>query len=244
MKALTSDGESRDRLFELLERHLGEKRDCDLSRGRRGMELWSMGVLTLLKEGLNYDFDRLHHMANHDALIRLMLEHTSLDAEAYHRQTLIDNVSLVTPQLIGEISQLVVGLGHEVVRKKPGAALSGRVDSFVVETDVAHPTWSGPLNAHSHLPVGKVLEQRSGCARLAAGRTLATNTPGSFRQDTPSARCASSAPGRGGLSDAVLPASDPFGRVACQALGEVADLSPRTTGRAACHGRDLAGSGS
>ena len=27
-----------------------------------------------------------------------------------------------------------------MVRKKPGAALSGRVDSFVVETDVAHPT--------------------------------------------------------------------------------------------------------
>ena len=76
-----------------------------------------MGVLALLKEGLNCDFDRLHHMANHDGLIRLMLGHTSPDAEAYHRQTLIDNVSLVTPQLIGEISRLVVGLGHEVVRK-------------------------------------------------------------------------------------------------------------------------------
>ncbi len=30
--------------------------------------------------------------------------------------------------------------GHEVVRKKPGAPLHGRVDSFVVETDVRHPT--------------------------------------------------------------------------------------------------------
>ena len=70
-----------------------------------------MGVLALLKEGLNCDFDRLHHMANHDGLIRLMLGHTSLDAEAYHAQTLIDNVSLVTPQLIGEISRLAVGLG-------------------------------------------------------------------------------------------------------------------------------------
>ena len=117
LKALTRDGESRDRLFELLERHLGEKRDCDLSRGRRGMELCSMGELALLKEGLNCDFDHLHHMANHDALIRLMLGHTSLDAEAYHGQTLIDNVSLVTPQLIGEISRMVVGLGHEVVQK-------------------------------------------------------------------------------------------------------------------------------
>ena len=108
LKALYCDGESRDRLFELLERHLGEKRDCDLSRGRRGMELWSMVVLALLKEGLNCDFDRLHRMANHDGLIRLMLGHTSLDAEAYHRQALIDNVSLVTPQLIGEISRLVL----------------------------------------------------------------------------------------------------------------------------------------
>ena len=52
LKALTCDGESRDRLFELLERYLGEKRDYDLSRGLRGMELWSMGVLALLREGL------------------------------------------------------------------------------------------------------------------------------------------------------------------------------------------------
>ena len=41
-----------------------------------------MVVLALLKEGLNCDFDRLQHMANHDGMIRLMLGHTSLDSES------------------------------------------------------------------------------------------------------------------------------------------------------------------
>ena len=82
LKALYCDDESRARLFDLLEMHLGEKRGCDLSRGRRGMELWSMVVLALLKEGLNCDFDRLQHMANHDGMIRLMLGQPSLDSES------------------------------------------------------------------------------------------------------------------------------------------------------------------
>ena len=37
--------------------------------GRRGMEWWTMIVLAMLKEGLNCDFDRLQHLANHDGMI-------------------------------------------------------------------------------------------------------------------------------------------------------------------------------
>ena len=69
-----------------------------------------------------------------------MLGHSSLDVETCHRRTLIDNVSLVTPALMGKISRLAVDLGHEVARRKPGAGLSGRVDWLVVETDVEPPT--------------------------------------------------------------------------------------------------------
>ena len=37
--------------------------------GRRAMEWWTMIVLAMLKEGLNCDFDRLQHLANHDGMI-------------------------------------------------------------------------------------------------------------------------------------------------------------------------------
>ena len=51
LKALDCDERSCERLFSLLERRQGETRGCDLSRGHRGMKLWSMGVLPLLKDG-------------------------------------------------------------------------------------------------------------------------------------------------------------------------------------------------
>ena len=58
----------------------------------------------------------------------------------YELQTIIDNVYLLTPELLSEVGQLVVESGHAVARKKPGEPLRGRCDSFVVETDVHYPT--------------------------------------------------------------------------------------------------------
>ena len=55
-------------------------------------------------------------------------------------QTLVDNVSLLNPELLGEVNQLVVESGHTVVGKKPGEPLRGRCDSFVAETNVHYPT--------------------------------------------------------------------------------------------------------
>jgi transposase, IS5 family len=69
-----------------------------------------------------------------------MLGHGDFDKELYHFQTLKDNVSLLTPELLDEINQLIIGAGHDLVKKKGGEALRGRCDSFVVETDVHFPT--------------------------------------------------------------------------------------------------------
>jgi hypothetical protein len=69
-----------------------------------------------------------------------MLGHASFDETAYHFQTLKDNVSLLTPELLDEINQVVVAAGHVLVKKKPEEALRGRCDSFVVETHVHFPT--------------------------------------------------------------------------------------------------------
>ncbi len=59
-------------------------------------------------------------------------------------RTLQDNVSLVTPALLQELNALLVREGHAVAGKPPGTALDGRVDSFVVETDVALPDGREP----------------------------------------------------------------------------------------------------
>ena len=59
--------------------------------------------------------------------------------KSYAYQTLVNNVGLLTPELLDKLNQIIVAGGHALV-KKGDAALRGRCDSFVVETDVHFPT--------------------------------------------------------------------------------------------------------
>ena len=139
LQHLYCDEELRVRLFELLERHVSPGTDREV--GRPGMELWRILVLGVVKQGLRCDFDRLHDLANHHATLRAFLGHGEFGDKTYYEyQTVVDNVRLLTPELLSSVGGLVVESGHAVARKKPGAPLRGRCDSFVVETDVHYPT--------------------------------------------------------------------------------------------------------
>ena len=131
--------ERRGELFGLLEAHI--RPGTDRTVGRPGMDLWRILVLGVLKQGLGCGFDRLHDLANNHRTVRAMLAHGDFaDESHYELQTLIDNVSLLTPQLLSAVGRLVVDSGHAVAGKKPGGPLRGRCDSFAVETDVHYPT--------------------------------------------------------------------------------------------------------
>ena len=116
--------------------------DVNPDSGRRGMALWKIFVLGTLRVNLNWDYDRLHEMANTHTKIRQMLGHGLWDdAEQYCLQTLKDNLRLLTPTLLDKINKIVVEAGHSVVKKKEEKiTLHGRCDSFVVETPVHYPT--------------------------------------------------------------------------------------------------------
>ena len=137
----------RERVFALLLEQV--RPGVDLKVGRPGMDLWRIFVLAVLKQGLGCDFDRLQELANQHQTVRQMLGHgdgfRKDQTSDYQLQTLIDNVSLLSPQLLSQIGQVIVQSGHEVTRKKPGAPLRRRCDSFVVETDVHYPTDIGLL---------------------------------------------------------------------------------------------------
>ncbi len=127
----------RDQVFEILASVVPE--DVDPEVGRPGMELWKILVLGTLRLSLNLDYDRLHELVNQHRTIRQMLGHGWLDENTpYALQTLKDNVSLLTPQVLERVNQVVVRAGHDLLGKD--LDLSGRCDSFVVETDVHYPT--------------------------------------------------------------------------------------------------------
>lgn len=93
--------------------------EIDRTTGRPGMVLWRILVMGVLRLNLNWDYDRLHEMVNQHRTIRQMLGHgVEDDGEYYHLQTLKDNVSLLTPEIVDRINQVVVKAGHQLEKKK------------------------------------------------------------------------------------------------------------------------------
>ena len=92
--------ESRAALFMILEAHFqpGARRDV----GRPGMDLWRVIVFAIVKQYLDLDYDALLYRANNDLLLRELLGHgeAAFDAVKYSRQHLVDNVQLLTPELV------------------------------------------------------------------------------------------------------------------------------------------------
>ena len=73
--------------------------------------------------------------------IRRFLGHTIFDFDQrYALQTIKDNVSLLTPEVLDEINQVVVTAAHKKICGDDEVRLKGRCDSFVLETDVHYPT--------------------------------------------------------------------------------------------------------
>ena len=131
--------EVREQIFKLLEEQVSP--ETNKSNGRPGMELWSILVLGVIRLDLNCDYDRLHELSNNHRVLRQMLGHSDFADESYYNlQTLKDNISLLTPELLEKINQIIVTGGHALVKKKANEELLGRCDSFVVETNVHYPT--------------------------------------------------------------------------------------------------------
>jgi len=109
--------------------------------GRPGMDLWKILVLGTLRLNCNWDYDKVHEMANNHDKLRQMLGHSkNVSASSYALQTIKDNICLLTPSILDEINQIVVKAGHSMITTEKNQELRGSCDSFVVETDVHHPT--------------------------------------------------------------------------------------------------------
>ncbi len=76
------------------------------------MILWSILICGVLQLGLNADYDRLHELVNQHRTLRAMLEHNLYDEDRkYAYQTLVDNVSLLTPELLNQLTRSLLREG-------------------------------------------------------------------------------------------------------------------------------------
>jgi len=139
LQSIYSNSEIRDKVFKVLMDLVPE--NVDPNNGRSGMDLWKILVLGTLRLCCNWDYDKLLENANNYRTLRLMLGHGLMDYEfRYALQTLKDNISLFSPQVLDKVNQIVVSYGHEIMGKRAETPLRGSCDSFVVETNVHFPT--------------------------------------------------------------------------------------------------------
>jgi hypothetical protein len=131
-----------EKVFEILEKKIctGKKKT-----GRKGMDLWHILVLAVVRNACGTNWDTLETWSNHHELVRrVMGVHASAFIEdeklEFNYQSIIDNVSLVDEALLKEINLLVVDAGHKLVKKKEAEALRLKTDSYALETNVHFPT--------------------------------------------------------------------------------------------------------
>jgi transposase, IS5 family len=130
-------------VFELLEKKIcgGKKRT-----GRKGMDLWHILVLAVVRHALDTNWDRLEHVANYDSLLRKILgvhvEKFGIEETEFAYQTIADNVSLIDEETLQQINGIVVAHGHNLLKKKEDEVLglNLKTDSYAVETRVHFPT--------------------------------------------------------------------------------------------------------
>ncbi len=135
-----TSSEWRSKIGGVVENHVlkGKK-----NTGRAGMGLWEMFVLGQVRLCMNTSYDELHHMANHDTMIRGIMGVLPTDyslGEQYEYQNIYDNVKLLDDNVLREINDMIVKVGHEVFKKKEKDALRLKTDSYVVETNTHFPT--------------------------------------------------------------------------------------------------------
>ncbi|MDO9154725.1 MAG: ISNCY family transposase [Paludibacter sp.] len=126
-------------IFDLVEKAVCKK---DSKNGRPGMNLWTIFVLAGARMCLGTDYDRLHYLANSDSLLRKMIGHCDafVDDDDISLQTIKDNVTLLDDETLKGINDVIVKMGHGLLKKKETDLLLVKTDSYVLESNVHFPT--------------------------------------------------------------------------------------------------------
>ncbi len=134
--------ELNEKVFSLLEQTICKDKK---KTGRKGMDLWHILVLAVVRHTLSTNWDRLEYLANYDQLLRetLGVHATAFienDKIEFGYQTILDNVSLLDETVLAQINEWIVQAGHSLLKKKQAEELRLKTDSYVLETNVHFPT--------------------------------------------------------------------------------------------------------
>lgn len=85
------------------------------------MDLWHIFVLSQMRLFQNISYDKLHHLANYDSLVRQIMSIESgfgYEEHQFGYQNIIDNVSLLDDETVKKLNGIIIEFGHNVLKKK------------------------------------------------------------------------------------------------------------------------------
>jgi len=128
----------RNKVVKLVAEDINEDTRRDV--GRPGFDDWQIVVLSAVRLGCNYDYDKLQDQAeNHFALRTVLGLGEWNEGPSFSSRRIRDTLCQLKPTTIVEINHAIVSHGQQL---HGDAAERVRADSFVVETDIHYPTES------------------------------------------------------------------------------------------------------
>jgi len=108
--------------------------------GREGFDYWQILVLAIVRLGCNLNYDKLQDLCeNHRALRCLLIVGDWDESTSFSSRRIRDTLAMLHPETIASINDLIVEHAQNV---HGDARRAVRADSFVVETNIHHPTES------------------------------------------------------------------------------------------------------
>lgn len=121
LQAIFMNEEMSSAVFLLLSKQINPGQEKLIKSGRKGMGLWEILVLGVMRQGLNANYDRIHYLANADRTMRTVMgieTESRLDMKEYGLTTIKDNLALLDEQTIEQVNDIVIRFGHRLLKKK------------------------------------------------------------------------------------------------------------------------------
>jgi len=118
LKYIFVNPEWNQRIFTLLASRITQGKQ---GTGRKGMSLWEIFVLAQVRLCMNISYDELQHIANYDTMVRGIMGVLPTDyslGQQYEYQNIYDNVTLLDDELLKDLNDVIVEVGHQVFKKK------------------------------------------------------------------------------------------------------------------------------
>jgi transposase, IS5 family len=160
LQHIYSDSKGRREILDLVGDDVN--RETSDEHGRPGMAYWQIVVLAAVRLGCNLDYDKLQDLAEQHRNLRLVMGIGDWQEEVdFDWRRIRDNLCHLRPETLKKINDLIVTAGHKLA---PKAIEAVRGDTFVVETNIHHPTESSLIGdgLRKVLPLAAELAEQKG----------------------------------------------------------------------------------